>query len=86
MTVAKIYPDTEKGGRGKKSSSNLAETAGFSQRRLQQARTVLQFAPDLADGVLTGSTSLDEAYKTARKSAALERHSPRPLADVKRQK
>ncbi len=67
MTVAKIYPDTEKGGRGKKSSANLAETAGFSQRRLQQARTVLQFAPDLADGVLTGSTALDEAYKTARK-------------------
>ncbi len=33
---------------------------------MQQARTVLQFAPDLADGVLTGSTSLDEAYKTAR--------------------
>ena len=37
MTVAKIYPDTEKGGRGKKSSLNLAEIAGFSQRRLQQA-------------------------------------------------
>ena len=70
MTVAKIYPDTGKGGRGKKSSANLAETAGFSQRRLQQARTVLQFAPDLADGVLTGSTSLDEAYKTARERKA----------------
>ena len=70
MTVAKIYPDTGKGGRGKKSSANLAETAGFSQRRLQQARTVLRFAPDLADGVLTGSTSLDEAYKTARERKA----------------
>ncbi len=70
MTVAKIYPDTEKGGRGKKSSVKLAAIAGFSQRRLQQARTVLRFAPDLADGVLTGATSLDEAYKTARMSVA----------------
>jgi len=58
-----IFPDSEKGGRGKKSSgTKAAETAGFSYRRLAEARTVLQYAPDLADNVLTGSTSLDDAY------------------------
>ncbi len=43
---------------------------------VDKARTVLQSAPDLADGVLTGATSLDEAYKTARKSVGvIEYHS-----------
>lgn len=66
MAVAKIYPEPGKGGRGKRTSGNLAETAGFSQRRLQEARTILKYAPDLADNVLTGSMSLDEAYRIAR--------------------
>lgn len=55
MVIAMIYPKAEKGGRGKKSSANLAETSGFSQRRLQQSRTVLKHAPDLAHSVLRGS-------------------------------
>ncbi len=48
MAVAIIYPDAEKGGRGKKSTVKVAETAGFSQRRLQEARFVLKHAPDPA--------------------------------------
>ncbi len=80
MAVAKIYPETEQG----KQSTSVKITE-VSSGYLSHARTVLQFAPDLADGVLTGSTSLDAAYKTARKSAALERHSPRPLAAVEKQ-
>ena len=60
--VAMIYPEPEKGGRGKKSSV----TEGFSSERLSLARTVLQYAGDLADSVLAGSDSLDDAYKTAR--------------------
>ncbi len=64
MAVAKIYPEPEKGGRGKKSS----KTEGFkvSAANISYARTVLQYAPDLAANVLTGSSSLDDAYKTAR--------------------
>ncbi len=75
MSVAKISPEPGKGGRGKKTSGNIAETAGFSQWRLQQARTILRYAPDLSDNVLTGVVSLDEAYKAARerKDAALAR-------------
>ncbi len=65
MTVAKIYPETSQ---GKKTSEDFSEVA--SRRYINMARTVLRFAPDLADGVLTGSTSLDKAYKIARMSVA----------------
>ena len=58
MAVAKIYPDTEKGGRGKKRLGDLTVSA----ERLSTARTTLEHAPDLAANVLTGSSSLDDAY------------------------
>ncbi len=67
MTGAKSYPETSQ---GKKTSEDFSEVA--SRRYINMARTVLQFVPDLADGVLTGSTSLDEAYKAARKASGLE--------------
>ena len=62
MAVAKIYPKPEKGGRGK----TVRLPDGLSKQRISEARTVLQYAPDLADNVLSGSASLDVAYKTAR--------------------
>jgi hypothetical protein len=44
-----IYPEPEKGGRGKRSEGkNLAESAGFSQRRLNEARTLLRHSRALA--------------------------------------
>jgi len=43
MAVAMVYPDGDKGGRGKK--ANLVEKTGFSQSRLQRARTVLRYCP-----------------------------------------
>ncbi len=61
MAVAMIYPGPEKGGRGKKSFA----TKEFSQAALSKARTVLERTPDLPVSVLSGSTSLDEAYKEA---------------------
>lgn len=61
---------SDRGGRqgGKKSSGKLAETAGFSQRRLQEARTVLKYSidGDLADGVLSGALKLDKTYEVAK--------------------
>jgi hypothetical protein len=61
-----MYPEDEKGGRGKKSESrNLAEAAKFSYRRLNQARQVLDFSPDLAKSVLAGVTGLDDALAQA---------------------
>jgi hypothetical protein len=62
MAVAKIYPKPEKGGRGKNSS--VAKE--FSGERLSLARAVLRHAPDLAEQVINGSLSLDNAYEEAR--------------------
>jgi hypothetical protein len=57
-----IYPEPEKGGRGKKSKAlNSAVSAGFSSRRVNEARSVLHHSRDLADSVIKGSISLDEA-------------------------
>jgi hypothetical protein len=71
MAHAMIYPDAEKGGRGKK--KNSSETEGFSGTRLSMARTVLANAPDLARGVLVGSEHLDKAYETVRRRERPER-------------
>jgi hypothetical protein len=38
MALALLYPDADKGGRGKRSSVNLADSVGFSATRLSQAR------------------------------------------------
>ena len=62
MALAMIYPEPEKGGRGKKSEArNLEETSKFSYRRLNQARSVRRHSLDLAQSVLKGTVSLDDA-------------------------
>ena len=55
MVAARIYPEPPKGGRGKKSS----EMEGFlvSGAHVSRARTVLRFALDLADNVLSGGAA-----------------------------
>ncbi len=52
--VARIYPDLKRGRGNRDEGKKGAETAGFSYRRLALARTVLRYAPDLPDNVLTG--------------------------------
>jgi hypothetical protein len=65
MAVAKIYP--ESAGQGKKDVGlNIARSGDVATQRIREARTVLRYAPDLADQVLTGSLSLDKAYEEAR--------------------
>jgi hypothetical protein len=68
MALAMIYPETEKGGRGVKSSAvNSAVSAGFSSRRLNEARFVLRMGrDDLAPAVIGGRKSLDDALIEAR--------------------
>ena len=46
--------------------SEAAKTSNLNRTRVSQARTVLQYAPDLADNVLAGAASLDEAYGMAQ--------------------
>ncbi len=60
MAIAMITP-AQKGGRGK----TVAVPQGFSKERISNARTVLEYAPDLAANVLSGSETLDAAYKPA---------------------
>jgi hypothetical protein len=57
MATAMIYPKADKGGRGRKAN----EIVGFSSQRLSYARTVVHL-PVIAQAVLAGSKSLDEAY------------------------
>lgn len=60
MAVAKICPETGQ------STRKVAATADVGKSRVHQARSVLRFAPDLADSVLSGAASLDAAYQTAQ--------------------
>jgi hypothetical protein len=61
---AMIYPDAAERGRGKKSETRkLEETSNFSYRRLNRARSVLRHSRDLAESVVKGSISLDEALE-----------------------
>lgn len=62
MLLAMAHPASEKGGRGKKAEgTKAAETSGFTERRLQQARAVLHHSREMALAVVSGGTSLDEA-------------------------
>lgn len=66
MAVAMIYPEPEKGGRGKKSLQNREFT---DKTYLGHARTVLNYAPEHGDTVLSGAMawtareSLSAAYR-----------------------
>ena len=52
MALAMIYPEPEKGGKGK--HSKALETKGFSSARLSQARAVLRYSLELAEAVSDG--------------------------------
>lgn len=49
------------------SQSGLARDTGIPQQRFSQAKTILEFAPDLADAVIDGSEPLSKAYEVAQK-------------------
>jgi hypothetical protein len=65
MAFAFIYPEGEKGGRGKK-SERVVETTTLSRSRITQARYVLRHSPKLAEAVLKGTTKLDDALSIVR--------------------
>ena len=56
IAVAMVYPETAVGGKGKKAAgTKAAESAGFSYRRLEDARIILKHTPDLPANVLSDS-------------------------------
>jgi predicted XRE-type DNA-binding protein len=66
MAVARIFATNNL------TQQEAAKSTSVSQSRIAFARTVLKLAPDHADSVLSGATSLDAAYEIAqeRKRAA----------------
>jgi ParB-like nuclease domain len=62
MAMGMMYPESEKGGRGKKgAATNPVLSTGFSRTRLEQARAVLRHSRPLAEAVLKGTISLNDA-------------------------
>jgi hypothetical protein len=63
MAIAMLYPEPEKGGRGKK---RFAKLEGFSHDRLSQARQVLRHSVELANAVRDHTITLDAALATVK--------------------
>jgi hypothetical protein len=75
LGLALIYPTPEKGGRGKNvAARKAAETAGFSMRRLAEARQIVRYA-DLTDMVKDGRMKFDYALVEAQTRQRVEDHS-----------
>jgi ParB/Sulfiredoxin domain len=71
MAIAILYPDPEKGGRGKRSQFREGfdgEARKTFQNRLTQARAVYRYSPELAAMVRDGVVKLDEALKQVEDS------------------
>lgn len=56
MALAFIYPEGEKGGRGKLSTKQ-GEFSKYMQNRVSQARSILRHSRKLAEAVLKGVIS-----------------------------
>jgi hypothetical protein len=70
MAVAKIYPEPEKGGRGKKGS--VSEE--FSGTRVSYARTVMRWAPELADADRSMPGRAVQQFEQSRTVLAIPDH------------
>jgi hypothetical protein len=71
MLLAVRFPDSNKGGRGKK--GNAVESTELSQERISRARVVNRLCPEMVDAVIEGKTGLDEAYAEANRRRATRR-------------
>ena len=71
MLLAVRFPDSNKGGRGKK--GNAVESTELSQERISRARVVNRLCPEMVDAVIEGKTGLDEAYAEANRRRAAGR-------------
>ncbi len=60
----------------------VAATGNVSQPLLSKASVVLEFAPDLVDGVVTGSVHLNNAYDEARKRKCAAENTAEQMAEL----
>lgn len=66
MALAMIYPEPEKGGRGRVKERVEESSTFFSTKLLQQARLILRSSSDLAQDVLHGRKAFDVALSEVR--------------------
>jgi ParB-like chromosome segregation protein Spo0J len=64
MMAALLYPDAQKGGRNR--SEGIFHSVGVDQARLSKARAVIRESDKLAQAVVSGAMSLEEAHKHCR--------------------
>jgi hypothetical protein len=85
MLTAMMFPDDGgKGGRGKKDQrTNPEETAGFSERRLKQARQILSHSPALAEDIIKGTVRFDDVLQQVQQQIEAN-ESAEQAADRKR--
>jgi hypothetical protein len=82
--LALLYPDTEKGGRGKKSEAvKSIETTGFSRSRLDQARSILRHSLDLAHQVRDGHQHFDQALAKVKDAEQFSKSREAQLSELR---
>src|SRR4051812_27389030 len=84
MAMAMIYPQPDR-GRGKTDDAKKgAETASFSYRRVQEARSVLRHSRALAEDVLANrDVTLDEALDRVRREQERSSSQEAMLAELR---
>jgi hypothetical protein len=83
MLIAKRYPEPER-GRGKKDEARK-ETETVSFTRVKEARQVLRYSKPLADAVIRGTKSLDEALEIVKKAQEREKSDEENLAVLRKE-
>jgi hypothetical protein len=77
MAVAKICSVSEQSVR------ETSKQTGVTATRIACARTVLRYAPEQAEGVLSGAIPLDAAYEKAREAKAMAEGRDAVFAELK---
>jgi len=65
--------------------TQIAAGAGVSRQRVVYASTVLKYAPDLAEQVVSGALALNEAYRTAQSRKVATEQTAQALQDLQEQ-
>lgn len=60
----------ESNPRSPPTTGTTRKETGITQACFSQSKTIIDYAPELADAVIAGTMPLDKAYETAREKAA----------------
>lgn len=65
--------------------AEAGRTMGINRAQIASAQTILDFAPDLVDSVISGATPLDSAYGTARDRKRASQDTDAAMNELRRQ-